>query len=127
MTAAAVDGRELPLIAVICSVPVVYEALREALEPIADVRVFPADDGTAGLLRSMRPDAAIVDNDDGADQAEPVARELDFSLVHLALRQRYLRVFRDGAWHAGDSRDGFTAEAVRNIIAGGLYGRKTMQ
>jgi hypothetical protein len=101
----------------------VFEALRDALESIASVRVFPADDGIAGLLRSVSPDAVIVDNDEEARRAEPVARELGIALVHLGLHERYVRVFRDGGWHAADQGDGLSPETVRNIVAGGLYGR----
>jgi hypothetical protein len=125
MTAVAVAaGRRDPLVAVICSVPVVFEGLRDLLETIATVRVFPADEGEAGLLRLVAPDAVIVDSDEAALRAEPIARELGFPLVHLCLRQPYLRVFENGNWHQPNHHDGVTAESVRNVVAGGLYGRR---
>ena len=102
----------------------VFEALRDALESIASVRVFPADEGIAGLLRSVSPDAVIVDNDEEAQRAEPIARELGIELVHLGLLEHYVRVFRDGSWQAADHGDGVSTDSVRNIVARGLYGRR---
>ena len=124
MSAAAITGRAQPLVAVVCSVPVVFEALRDALEAIASVHVFPADEGIAGLLRSVSPDTVVVDREAEAERAAPVARELGIPLVHLGLHERSVRVFRDGLWQATDHGDSFSAEAVRNVVAGGLYGRR---
>lgn len=124
MSAPALTGRAQPLVAVVCSVPVVFEALRDTLESIASVRVFPADDGVAGLLRSISPDAVVVDSDGVAQSAEPVARELGIALVHLGVHERFLRVFQDGFWQAADHDGSVSAETVRNVVAGGLYGRR---
>jgi len=124
LSAATLTERVQPLVAVVCSVPMVFEALRDALESIASVRVFPADEGIAGLLRSVSPDAVIVDNDEEAQRAEPIARELGIELVHLGLLEHYVRVFRDGSWQAADHGDGVSTDSVRNIVARGLYGRR---
>jgi hypothetical protein len=117
----ATGGR--PLVAVVAAVPIVGEALVEALEAIAEVRSFPSGRRTSGLLRFVLPDAVVVDSDAEAREVEPLARELDFSVVHVGLRERYVRVFRDGSWHQYSVEDGFTAESVRDIVAAGLRWR----
>lgn len=116
-------GAAQPLVAVVCSVPMIFEALRETLAAFADVQVFPARAGTAGLLRSIRPAAVVVDNDEDRGDAEAVARELDFSLVHLALAERRVCVFRDGAWSVASEEDEVRAETVRDAIAAGLFAK----
>lgn len=116
---------EQPLVAVICSVPLVFEGLRETLASIARVQFFPAATGTAGLLRWVKPDAVVVDSVDEAEFATAFARELDLPLVHISVRDAEVRFFSRGVWlKATNVGDGTTAETVRDIIAGSLYGRR---
>src|SRR5438046_3126861 len=55
--------RRQPLVAVLFSVPLLCEAIASALDDIAEVRTFPARrSDTVGLLRSLQPDAVVVDD-----------------------------------------------------------------
>ena len=111
-----------PLVAVLYSVPLLCEALDSALENIAHVQAFPAHCGdTVGLLRAIRPDAIVVDDPDEAEYARRWAKRHDVPLVHVALREQKIRVLRDGGW---EERRGTTAEAIRNALAGALYGSR---
>ena len=112
----------LPLVAVVCAVPILAEALSAILEGIAEVRSFPARCGdTAGLLRSLNPDAIVVDTADEAEAAAPVANESGLALVHVLLRERKLRVLGAGGWEERDN-GGASPEAIRNILVGAIYG-----
>ena len=91
----------------------------------AEVRSF-ADRGgdIAGLLRWLRPDALIVDSDAVALEATAFAREHDLPLVHISIRDRALRLFRNGEWELVGNGEGPTPAAVRNVIAGSLFARE---
>lgn len=116
------NGSE-PLVAVVCRVPLLYEALTAALDGVANVRRFPAGGGdTVGLLRALRPDAVIVDSEEEADEAAAFARESSSPLVHVSLHERTLRTLRDGRWHQAE--EDATPEAIRNAIVGGIFGRE---
>ena len=110
-----------PRVAVLYSVPLLCEALDSALEDIAEVHSFRAGRDTIGLLRALRPDAVVVDDPDEAEEARGWANRHGLPLVHIALRERKIRILRDGAW---EESPGASAEAVRNALAGSLYGRK---
>jgi hypothetical protein len=111
-----------PLVAVLYSVPLLCEALDSALQNIARVESFPAGRGDAvGLLRSIRPDAVVVDDPDEAERALRWAKRHHVPLVHVGLREQKIRVLRNGDW---EQRPGATAEAIRNELAGSLYGRR---
>ncbi len=110
-----------PLVAVLTHVPLVSEGVAAALKEFAEVRLFPSDGDTPGLLRSVKPDAIVVDNEEQAEAAMPFARETNAPLLHISLRDQRLLVFRRGGWRE-DSEGGATSEAIRNAIAGGLYG-----
>lgn len=115
------DGR--PLVAVVCSVPLLAEAVSATLD-FAEVRTFAEDRGdVAGLLRSVRPDAVVVDSEDAATEAANVANEEGVPVLHVAARSDELRLFRDGAWERVESDDGPTPEALRNAVAGALFAR----
>jgi hypothetical protein len=110
-----------PLVAVICTVPLVCEAIASALDGIAEVRMFPARRRDAvGLLSSVRPDAVVVDDPIDAAEARPWAESQDLPLVHICLRQRKLRVLRNGDW---EETLGASAESIRNVVAGSMYAR----
>src|SRR5204863_6240898 len=106
---------------VLCTVPLVCEAVASALDGIAEVRIFPARRRDAvGLLSSVRPDAVVVDDPIDAAEARPWAESQDLPLVHICLRQRKLRVLRNGDW---EETLGASAESIRNVVAGSMYAR----
>jgi hypothetical protein len=110
-----------PFVAVLYSVPLLCEALSSALENIADVHSFPAGRGdTVGLLRSIAPDAIVVDDPDEAESARRWARRHGVPLVHVVLRERKIRVLRNGGWEESPAR---SAESIRNVLAGSIYAR----
>ena len=54
--------RETPLVAVICAVPLLGEAVTGALEGLAECKFIPArQPELGGLLKSLQPDAIVVD------------------------------------------------------------------
>jgi hypothetical protein len=116
-------GDARPLVAVVCSVPLVGEAVRSVLD-FAEVRSFGGGQDTAGLLASLLPDAVIVDSDEDADAAMGFARQREVPVLHIRLRDRSLRLFRDGAWEHVAGGEGPTPEAIRNVIAGALFSRR---
>jgi hypothetical protein len=110
-----------PLVAVLCTVPLLCEAITSALDGIAEVRVFPARGRDAvGLLSSVAPDAVVVDDPIDAAEARSWAESQDLPLVHICLRQRKLRVLRNGDW---EETLGASAESIRNVVAGSMYAR----
>jgi len=119
-----VAGRTRPLVAVVSNVPMIFEGLREELGVFAEVQSFPAHAGAAGLLRSIRPAAAVVDDEDVLAAVEVVARELAFSLVHLALADGCVRTLRDGRWVVVDCEGGLRPETVRDVVAADVFARR---
>jgi hypothetical protein len=116
-------GETETLVAVVCRVPLLSEALEAALEGIAGVRWFPAGRGdTDGLLRALAPDAIVVDTEAEAHQAVPFALEKHVPLVQVSLRERSLRTFEDGHWHEPD--EDASPESIRNVLVGGIFGRE---
>jgi hypothetical protein len=117
------DSETRPLVAVLCSVPLLGEAMVSALE-FAEVRSFAQSGGDVeGLLGWLRPDALIVDSSVGAEAATSYAREHDLPLVHVSVRDRTLHLFRAGKWEQVSNGDGPTPEAIRNVVAGSLFAR----
>lgn len=112
------------MVAVVSTVPLISEAVSGALEGIADVRWFPADAGdAAGLVRSLRPSAVVVDSEELAGEVEPAAGEIDALLLHVLLQEDTVRVLRDGAWE--DVEGDASPHAIRNLIVGAVYGART--
>lgn len=116
--------RTRPLVAVVCTVPLLGEAVRSALE-FADVQTFAERGGDLdGLLRFLRPDVLIVDSHTGAEQAVAFALESDLPVLHLSVQERELRFYRGGTWtHVGNG-EGPTPEAIRNVVAGALFAKE---
>lgn len=109
-----------PLVAVLYTVPLMCEALSWALDGVAEVRTFPAGRGdTAGLLQSVSPDAVVVDDPDEAEAVRDWTNRHERPLVHVSLRDQTIRVLEDGAWVKSS---GATAQCIRNVIAGSIYG-----
>jgi len=118
------EGDRRPLVAVLCSVPLLAEAVGAALE-FAEVRPFSGGRGdTVGLLRWLRPDAVIVDSERDAQEASAFAQEHDLPVLYISVRERELRLLRDGAWEFVSNGDGPTPESIRNVIAGMLFARE---
>ncbi len=118
------EGDKRPLVAVLCSIPLLVEAVGAALE-FAEVRPFSGGRGdTAGLLRWLRPDAVIVDSDRDAQEASAFAQEHDLPLLHISVRERELRLFHHGAWEFVGNGEGPTPESIRNVVAGMLFARE---
>jgi hypothetical protein len=119
VTTEAADTR-LPLVAVISGVPLLSEAVEEALDGIAEVRSFPAGGGdTVEFLRFLRPDAVVVDNAEEARAAVRFAREENVTLVHVSLPDQRLRLLRTGGWVEYTS--GLASpERLRSALAAGL-------
>ena len=112
-----------PLVALICRVPIVSEALETAFDGVADVRAFPARRGdTHGLLRWLEPDAVVVDTEEEAAAATPFARAASSPLVHVRLDDGSVRLLEDDVWREANG-DAATPEAIRNIVCGGIFGR----
>ena len=113
----------LPVIAVLCRVPLVAEALTGAFEGMGEVRSLPANDGdTAGVLRWLRPDAVIVDDERAAQSAAPYVATEGGLLVHVSIADGTVRVFEDESWELADL-DGTTPDAIRNLVIGSLLRR----
>lgn len=117
------ESKARPLVAVLCSVPLLGEAMGPALE-FAEVRMFAASGGdVGGLLGALRPDALIVDNAAGAEAASAFAREHDLPVVHVGVRDRTLHLFSNGEWTQVSNGEGPTPETIRNVVAGALFAR----
>ena len=111
-----------PLVAFLYSVPLLHEALLSTLDSIADIQAFPAGRGdVTGLLRSVGPDAILVDDSSEADEARAWAGRHHVPLVHISLQEQKIRVLRNGGW---EETAGAGAETIRNVLAGSLYGRR---
>jgi hypothetical protein len=122
----ALRGRDgaRPLVAVICAVPLLAEAVESALD-FAEVRSFAADGGDiAGLLHWLRPDAVVVDTAEGATDASTYAQDQGAPVLHLSVRENILRLFRHGAWEQVSNGEGPTPEEIRNVVAGTLFARE---
>jgi hypothetical protein len=113
-----------PLIAVVCAVPLLSEAMGSALE-FAEVRAFSGRGGDiAGLLQWLRPDAVVVDDDVNAEGAAAYAAEWEIPVVHICVRSRVLRLFHRGSWNDVANGEGPTPEVIRNVVAGALFARE---
>ena len=117
----AVNGT--PLVAVVSTVPLLSEAVRDALDPIARVTWFPSGPDLPGLLRSLRPDAVVVDTDTAAAEAAQLAATSDLPLVHVSLDADRVRLLHHGAWTDGADD---SARSIRNLLVGALYGKETV-
>lgn len=109
--------------AVLCSVPLLAEALSTAID-FAEVRSFAVEGGdVAGLLTWLEPDAVVVDDEATAEALAEVADERGVPLLHLSPRERSLRMFRNGLWEDIDHGADPDPEMVRNVLAGLLFAR----
>jgi hypothetical protein len=122
-----VSERRVPLVVAVCAVPVLGEALAGALEELAECKVVPAGQpDIAGLLRSLQPDAIVVDDEGEAEAAAMYSRFARIPVLYVAPTSRRLRVLENGRWEELEDYDA-SPEAIRNLVAVGLYGRKAAQ
>ena len=116
-----IPAKRQPLVAFLYSVPLLHEALLSTLDNIADVEAFPAGRGdVTGLLRSVRPDAIVVDDPNEAAEARGWAKRHRLPLLHISLHERKLRLLCDGEWKESPAT---SAESIRNVLAASIYGR----
>jgi hypothetical protein len=112
------------MVAVLCKTAIISEGLAHALDGMAEVRRFPAGQSdVAGLLDALAPDAVVVDTAEDLEAAAEFATLEDKPLVHVLLREEKLRVMSGGRWAERDGVDA-SPEAIRNLILGGIYGRR---
>jgi hypothetical protein len=114
--------RPLPIVFVVCATPLIYEALAESMSGLATLHEVPAGrPDLNGLLRAVSADAFVVDSPADAAELEALAQELQVPLLEVALRERKVRVLRD-VWveHEGV---GNSAEEIRNLLIGAIYGQ----
>jgi hypothetical protein len=110
-----------PFVAVVCTVPLLGEAMESALD-FAHVRSFSASGGDInGLLEWLRPDALIVDSEASAAEALAFAGEHELPVLHVSVQAHALRLFRSGAWEDVGDGSGPEPEMVRNVLAGVLF------
>src|SRR4051812_46456915 len=116
--------RTRPLVAVVCAVPLLGEAMMATLD-FAEVRAFSERGGDiVGLLDWLHPDAVVVDSADGAESAAVHASAHDVPLLHISVRERTLRIFHGGEWHLIIGAEEPTPEVIRNVVAGALFARE---
>jgi hypothetical protein len=114
-------SRERPLVVLVCRVELLGEALRGALDEIAEVQMFRAGLGdTDGLLRSLGPHAVVVDDAAEAEAALAFVSETDAAFVRVSYSEECLRLFIDGEWQDDGA---ISPEAVRNLLIGRLLGK----
>jgi hypothetical protein len=114
-------GRELPLVALVCAIPLLAEAVRSELGFAEVIALADRGGDIRGLLHWLQPDAVVVDTDEAAAGAAAYAQEHELPVVHISPQRQALYVFQDGAWEETGDGEGPTPENVRNVIMGALY------
>jgi hypothetical protein len=113
--------RELPLVALVCAIPLLAEAVRSELGFAEVITLADRGGDIGGLLRWLQPDAVVVDNDEAAAGAATYALEHELPVVHISPQKQALFLFQEGAWEDIGDSEGPTPENVRNVIVGALY------
>ena len=112
------NGR--PLVAVICTAPLISEGVDAAVGDVMNVQSFPADGDTRGLLGVLRPDAIVVDCPEQAALAAAFAAGSDLPVVQVSLEERTLRVLQHGDWQQAE---GASVQDVRKVMVWGIFGK----
>jgi hypothetical protein len=121
------NERRAPLVVAVCGVPVLGEALTGALDGLAECKVVAAGQpDIAGLLRSLQPDAIVVDDEGEAEAAAAYSRFARIPVLYVPPNSRRLRVLENGRWEELEHYDA-SPETIRNLVAGALYGRTAAQ
>ena len=119
--------RETPLVAVICAVPLLGEAVTGALEGLAECKFIPArQPELGGLLKSLQPDAIVVDDEQEGAVAATYARFARVPVILISLRENTVQLLDEGRW-VYPEESGASAESIRNLVAGGIYGRRSLR
>jgi hypothetical protein len=122
---ARVATADKTLVAVICEVPLLAEALAASLGGIARIESFPADLADLdGLLRSLEPDAVVVDTAEQAEAGTPYASATGVPFVHVLIRESELRVRRNGVWESRVGTEAASPEGIRNALVAGMLRRQ---
>jgi hypothetical protein len=121
-----VSSAAQPLVAFVCRAPVLSEALAASLALVANVRTFPAGrPDPVGLIRALRPDAMVVDDDEEAERLAPYARSARTPLVLIDAEANELRVLGTHGWDVVSYGDGI--EGIRNLLVAQLFGRSQVK
>jgi hypothetical protein len=110
------------VVAIVCSAPLLAEALAAALAGVADVLALPgrASD-LAGLLSSLTPAGVVVDDPGDAAAATEYARRTGAPLVHVRLREAAVAVWDGLGWRELPGEP--SADRVRNAVVAGMSAR----
>ena len=115
MTTAAPSTRTVPLVAVLYRVPLFAEALEGAFDGVAEMHAYRTEGGATGLLKTLEPDAVIVEGE--YTNAKAWARGRGIPIFHVDLHTGTFT----GA--AGVAQAAEPAE-LRNAVAGALLGAR---
>ena len=116
--------REEPLVVAVVAVPLLGEAMTAALEGLAECTVIPArQPELGGLLKSLQPDAIVVDDEEEAAVAATYARFARVPGIRVSIRDSRVQVLEDGIWIRPEEHDA-SPETIRNLVAAGIYGRR---
>jgi hypothetical protein len=118
-------GPGSPVVLAVTETPLLNETLKAALDGIAVLRRLPAGlSDLDDLVRHIAPDAIVVDSDEGATSLAPAAATCAAPLVHISLKTRELRVFRESGWRAFPSWE-TSPNSIRNVLIGAIYASAT--
>jgi hypothetical protein len=118
-------GPGSPVVLAVTETPLLTETLKGALDGIAVLRLLPAGlSDLDDLVRHIAPDAVVVDTEEAATCLAPAAAECAAPLVHISLKTRELRVFRESEWRAFPSWE-TSPNSIRNVLIGVIYASTT--
>lgn len=112
--------RQRPLVALLYHLPLLVEALRHALDDVADVRAFesPHSDPSS-LLVALAADAVIVDSKRDADAAVAFHRETRRPALYIPFPELVLYSATAGGWELvpGDLSPELVATFISDALA----------
>lgn len=109
------SARDVPLVALACSVPLLDAAVAGSLAGVATLeRLNGRDTELAARLRSLQPDAIVVDRPAAAEAAARYARFARVPVVQLSAREPTLRIHAEGRWREHGAA---TPETIRALVA----------
>lgn len=123
MTVSTRAGRSRPLVVTISDVPIFYEAVAGSLNDRATVQSLEhVGSDMEAVLRTIEPDAVIVDNERDAQAVAAMAAEQGFRIVHVSPDESVLRVLgARGGWSEQGLRP-MHSEAFRHILRNAILG-----
>lgn len=107
--------------AVLYRVPLFVEALHGIFDGFADVHAVHADADAESLVRWLRPDVLVLDDD---TDRFPLAwaGETGGTVVRVNLREPEVSVLHNGAWEVTTTDS--SPNAVRNAVLAALVGER---